>query len=126
MILFVYYAETKPHKNEETSHPVRVSCTWTVLENPGGKLNMINTMRIAQMNKNVETTTQDIWMASYAVQKGYEMIGLRELGGRKLFVFTDSEAFQDMKRDYYWHRGQVDPLKLKRSVRELKTLAIGG
>lgn len=77
------------------------------------------------MNK-IETTTQDTWLASYARQKGHKLIDLRELGGRKLFVFVDSEDFQLMKRDYYWHRGQVDPLKLKRSVRELKTLAIGG
>jgi len=73
-----------------------------------------------------ETTTQDIWFASYAIHSGYKLMDLRALGDRKLFVFMDTEEFQEMKRDYYWHRGQVDPLKFKKSIRDLKTLAMEG
>ncbi len=73
-----------------------------------------------------ETTTQDIWLAAFACHKGYELFDLRKLGDRKLFVFEDSEGFQLLKRDYYWHKGQVDPLKFKKAIRELKALTIGG
>jgi len=74
----------------------------------------------------IETTTQDIWLAALACQKGYKLFDLRKLGDRKLFVFKDSDEFQDLKRDYYWHKAQVDPLKFKKSIRELKALTIGG
>ena len=56
------------------------------------------------MRMTTETTTQDIWLAAVACQNGYELYDLRKLGDRKLFVFEDREAFQLLKRDYYWHR----------------------
>ncbi|MGC9513400.1 MAG: hypothetical protein ACP5D8_07180 [Fidelibacterota bacterium] len=74
----------------------------------------------------LETTTQDIWLAAYACQHGFDITDLRNLGDRKLFVFEDSDAFQDLKRDYYWHKAKVDPLGLKRSLQKLKALSIGG
>jgi hypothetical protein len=74
----------------------------------------------------METTTQDIWLAAAAYQNGYELCDLRKLGDRKLFVFVDSEGFQDLKRDYYWHKAKVDPLKFKKAIRELKALTIEG
>jgi len=73
-----------------------------------------------------ETTTQDIWLAAFACQHGHEIMDLRNLGDRKLFVFEDSDAFEDLKRDYYWHKATVDPLKLKKSLQKLKALSIGG
>ena len=75
---------------------------------------------------NIQTTTQDLWLASYAWYNGFKLIDLRELGDRKLFVFEDSDEFQLMKRDYYWHRGQVDRLRLKKAIRELKALTMEG
>jgi len=77
------------------------------------------------MKITLETTTQDIWLAAVAYHKGYELIDLRNLGDRKLFVFEDSDEFQLLKRDYYWHRDLVDPLRLKKAIRELKSLAMG-
>jgi len=74
----------------------------------------------------IETTTQDIWLAAFACHKGYELFDLRKLGERKLFVFVDSDGFQELKRDYYWHQASVDPLKFKKAIRELKALTIRG
>jgi len=78
------------------------------------------------MKMTTETTTQDIWLAAVACQNGYELCDLRKLGDRKLFVFEDSEAFQLLKRDYYWHQAKVDPLKFKKAIRELKALTVEG
>ena len=74
----------------------------------------------------METTTQDIWLAAVACQSGYPLFDLRKLGDRKLFVFEDSTGFQLLKRDYYWHKAKVDPLKFKKAIRELKALTVGG
>ncbi len=87
-----------------------------------GNENEYKTMR----TMTTETTTQDIWLAAVACQSGYKLFDLRKLGDRKLFVFEDSEGFQNLKRDYYWHQAKVDPLKYKRAIRELKALTIGG
>ena len=78
------------------------------------------------MKTTSETTTQDIWLAAVAYQNGYELSDLRKLGDRKLFVFEDTEEFQELKRDYYWHQAKVDPLKFKRAIRELKALTVEG
>jgi len=72
------------------------------------------------------TTTRDLWLASYAYSQGFEIIGLQEWGDRKLFIFRDCEAFQAMKRDFYWHRAIVDPLAMKKAIRKMKTLSMGG
>ena len=78
-------------------------------------------------NMKIETTTQDIWLAAFICQQGVEIIDLREAEGqRKLFVFEDTDEYQLLKRDYYWHEGQVDPLRFKKAIRELKALSIGG
>lgn len=94
---------------------------FPALPSPPGDEPMETTMKIT-----TETTTQDIWLAAVACQNGYELYDLRKLGDRKLFVFEDSEAFQRLKRDYYWHQAKVDPLKFKRAIRELKALTVEG
>jgi hypothetical protein len=79
------------------------------------------------MRETMQTTTQDIWLAAFLCQQGIEISGLREAEGqRKLFVFEDTDEYQLLKRDYYWHRGQIDPLRFKKTIRELKALSIGG
>lgn len=75
----------------------------------------------------MKTTTQDIWLAAYVCQQGIEITDLRLIeGDRKLFEFEDTDEFQLLKRDYYWHRAEVDPLRFKKAIRELKSLSIGG
>ena len=72
----------------------------------------------------METMTQDIWLAAYAGLKGYKIMNLRSAGDRKLFVFKDTDKFQQIKQDYYWNAGIVDPLKYKREIRMLKSLTM--
>ena len=75
----------------------------------------------------MKTTTQDIWLAAFINQQGIELTGLRIIdGGRKLFEFEDTDEFQLLKRDYYWHRAEVDPLRIKKAIRRLKALSIEG
>ncbi|MDZ7796977.1 MAG: DUF5659 domain-containing protein [Candidatus Marinimicrobia bacterium] len=75
----------------------------------------------------MKTTTQDIWLAAFLGQRGIEITGLRLTDGdRKLFEFEDTDEFQILKADYYWHKGRVDPLRLKKALRKLKDLSIGG
>ena len=54
----------------------------------------------------------------------YGVVG--EDGRRHLFVFDDNEQLQNLKRAYYFNQAQVDPLSFKRSIRELKSLIMGG
>ena len=75
-------------------------------------------------NKTMETMTQDIWLAAYAGIKGFKIMDLRSVGDRKLFVFKDTDKFQQIKQDYYWNVGIVDPLKYKREIRMLKSLTM--
>lgn len=77
--------------------------------------------------KKMKTTTQDIWLAAFICQRGIEITGLRLIeGDRKLFEFEDTDEFQLLKRDYYWHRAEVDPIRFKRELRKLKALSIKG
>ncbi len=70
----------------------------------------------------MEAVTQDFYLTAYLHQCGLKLRSLRENGGRKLFIFDDSEEFQRLKRDYYFNKASVDPLLFKATIRELKAL----
>lgn len=48
---------------------------------------------------NVET--QDFYLTAYVCLQGCPMISLKNYGHRKLFVFEDTEIFQELKQQYY-------------------------
>lgn len=45
---------------------------------------------------------------------------MKEYGHRKLFVFEDTDQFQELKQKYYWNKAQVSPLEYKMEIRKLK------
>ena len=74
----------------------------------------------------MEVATQDFYLSAYLRLSGVVLKDLREDGRRHLFVFDDNEQLQNLKRAYYFNQAQVDPLSFKRSIRELKSLIMGG
>lgn len=68
--------------------------------------------------------TQDMWLTAFLTLKGLKLHQLRDYGPRKLFIFNDDEKFQNLKRDYYYNLGSVDPLELKNKIRELKSMTL--
>ena len=70
----------------------------------------------------MNTETQDFYMSAFLCLNGVDLIGLKEFGQRKLFVFEDTKRFQDLKKKYYWNQASVDPLEFKKEIRRLKSL----
>ena len=68
--------------------------------------------------------TQDMWLTAFLTLKGLKLHQVRDYGPRKLFIFNDDKKFQNLKRDYYFNLGSVDPLELKNKIRELKSMTV--
>ena len=72
----------------------------------------------------MEVETQDFYLSAFLRLKGLELIDLKDYGQRSLFVFEDNEQFQDLKKKYYWHEANVDPMAYKQAIRDLKGLTM--
>ncbi|MFC1554132.1 DUF5659 domain-containing protein [candidate division KSB1 bacterium] len=73
----------------------------------------------------MEVITQDFYLSAFLRLKGLHMVDMRSSNdNRKLFVFEDTEEFQDLKQQYYWKQAHVDPLGYKQAIRELKGLTM--
>ena len=71
----------------------------------------------------MEVITQDFYLSAFLRLKGLHMTEMRSSkDNRMLFVFEDTEEFQDLKQQYYWKQAHVDPLGYKQAIRELKGL----
>ena len=70
----------------------------------------------------MKVETQDFYLSAYLCLRGMEIIGMRDHGARKLFVFEDNDKFQSLKRKYYYNEAKVDPLSFKQQIRKLKSL----
>lgn len=68
----------------------------------------------------MEVETQDFYLAAYVILNNVEMKYMKEYGHRKLFVFEDTDQFQELKQKYYWNKAQVSPLEYKMEIRKLK------
>jgi len=68
----------------------------------------------------MKVETQDFYLSAFLCLRGITIDEIKEYGARKLFVFHDTEEFQELKREYYWHKAKVDPLLYKKQIRELK------
>ena len=68
----------------------------------------------------MKVETQDFYLSAFLCLSGIIIVEIKEYGARKLFVFDDTEEFQELKREYYWHEAKVDPLLFKKQIRELK------
>ena len=72
----------------------------------------------------MEVETQDFYLSAFLCLKGQPLKSLKDYGSRKLFVFEDNEAFQELKQQYYWDQGSVSPLSYKKEIRRLKDLVM--
>ena len=75
-------------------------------------------------DEKMEIATQDMWLTAYACHNNIKLKGLRDYGDRKLFIFDDTEEFQNIKREFYWNEARVDPLLYKKEIRKLKALTL--
>ena len=45
--------------------------------------------------------TQDFYFVVFAMNEGIKPLEIQKTGQRKLFIFKNSQSFQDVKRTYY-------------------------
>ena len=45
--------------------------------------------------------TQDFYFVVFAMNEGIKPLEIQETGQRKLFIFENSQRFQNVKRTYY-------------------------
>lgn len=72
----------------------------------------------------MEVETQDFYLTAFLCQQGLPLKDIRAFGDRSLFVFEDSDEFQELKKKYYWNEALVDPLLFKQEIRTLKGLTM--
>ena len=68
----------------------------------------------------MEVETQDFYLSAFLCLKGLIMKSMKEYGHRKMFVFDDTDEFQELKQQYYWNNAKVSPLEFKMEIRKLK------
>jgi len=70
----------------------------------------------------MKVETQDFYLSVFLCLNGLDLLELKDYDQRKLFVFEDTDKFQQLKRQYYFNQAKVDPLLFKKQIRELKAL----
>jgi hypothetical protein len=66
--------------------------------------------------------TRDVYLACYLRCTGYELIGLRADGRRKVFVFQDRSSRREDVLAFYGDRAMVPPLAFSTTIKDMKAL----
>ena len=66
--------------------------------------------------------TRDFYLACFLRCTGYNLIGLRAEGQRKVFVFRDSPTRPNDVLAFYGEAGSVRPLAFAGAIKDMKAL----
>jgi hypothetical protein len=66
--------------------------------------------------------TRDFYLACFLRCTGYDLVGLRAEGRRKVFVFHDRPTRHDDVLAFYGHGAAVAPLAFSATIRDMKAL----
>lgn len=67
--------------------------------------------------------TNDLYLSAYLKAKGHELIDIKNVKGRKTFIFNNE--YSEMKQivvDYYDGKGLVEPRLLVDHIKNMKSL----
>lgn len=70
----------------------------------------------------MKVETQDFYLSAFLCMNGLPIKSMKDAGHRKLFIFDDTERYQELKQKYYWNKASVSPLEYKKEIRNLKDL----
>jgi hypothetical protein len=66
--------------------------------------------------------TRDFYLACYLRFAGYDLVGLRAEGRRKVFVFRDRPSRRDDVLAFYGQGAAVPPLAFSTAIKDMKAL----
>ena len=66
--------------------------------------------------------TRDFYLACFLRCSGYELVGLRTEGRRKVFVFRDRTSRRDDVLAFYGDGATVAPLAFSSTIKDMKAL----
>ena len=66
--------------------------------------------------------TRDFYLACFLRCSGYDLIGLRAEGQRKVFVFRDRPSRRDDVLAFYGDAAAVPPLAFSSTIKDMKAL----
>lgn len=70
--------------------------------------------------------TRDFYLACFLRCSGYELLGLRSEGPRKVFVFRDRASRRDDVMAFYGDATSVRPLAFAATIKDMKGLLHNG
>jgi len=66
--------------------------------------------------------TADFYLVVFLMCKGLKLEEMESIDTRKMFIFSDTEEYRNLKNNYYSNKATVNPLDFKSKIRELKAL----
>ena len=79
-----------------------------------------------QKRESTAFETRDFYLACFLRGSGYELLGLRAEGPRKVFIFQDCASRRDDVMAFYGDATSVRPLAFAATIKDMKGLLHNG